>query len=92
MIRLVQIVNRYTKYFLKDIYLNPKHIVYMSESLHEREKLLEGKMNLNIDKSARFTKIKINENSSITEIVVVGEPSYVESKIFNSSERILLKD
>jgi hypothetical protein len=61
----------------------------MSESKSEREDLLEGKMNLDIDQKASFTKIKINHNSTMSEIVVIGSPDIIESKIFKSKKTLL---
>ena len=63
----------------------------MSESVKERQELLEGRINLNLDKNAVFTKIKIAESSDVFDIVVVGEPAQIENKIFKSSSRSLLK-
>ena len=89
MIRLVQITKWAEGYRLKDVYLNPKHIVYMSESYSEKSDLLEGKMALGLDQQATFTKIKINHNSELSEIVVVGSPENIESKIHKSKKTLL---
>ena len=92
MIKLVQITREGpSAYRLHNIYLNPKHIIFMSEHAAYKHDLMEGKMNLNIDKKASFTKIKISENSGFSEITVVGDPSTVESKIYKDSKRRLLK-
>ena len=92
MIKLIQI-NRYnpTDYRLRSIYLNPKHIIFMSEHAAFRRDLIEGKINLGLDENVTFTKIKISENSGFSEIVVVGSPEIVENKIFNSTKKRLLK-
>ena len=92
MIKLIQI-SRYnpTDYQLRKIYLNPKHIIFMSEHIPFKQDLAEGRINLGLDKNISFTKIKINENFGISEIVVVGSPDIVESKIFNNSKKRLLK-
>ena len=84
-----------TKFLLPDwiqnIYLNPEHIIFMSEDVPFKQDLIEGKINLGLDENISFTKIKINENSGFSEIVVVGSPDIVENKIFNNSKRRLLK-
>ena len=89
MIRLVQIVKWPDGYRLKDVFLNPKHIVYMSESHKEKSDLLEGKMQLGLDNQVAFTKIKINHNSELSEIVVVGAPENIQSKIHKSKKTLL---
>jgi len=91
MIKLIQIYKRQNRYYLKDIYINPSYIVYMSESYEEKRNLVEGAINLQIDKNASFTKIKINENSNISEIVVLGEPELIELKLFKISGKTLLR-
>ena len=92
MIKLVQITKEAPSvYRLHNIYLNPEHIIFMSEHSAYKQDLVEGRMNLNIDKKASFTKIKISENSGYSEITVVGDPSAVESKIYKNSKRRLLK-
>jgi len=91
MVKLIQIIKHgYNEYKLANVYLNPKHIVFMSEHYETKSDLREGKMNLDLDKNISFTKIKINENSAtFSEIVVVGSPDDVESKIFNNKRKIL---
>ncbi len=92
MIKLVQITRELNNsYSLSQIYLNPSHIIYMSEDTYTKRHLDEGQMRLGIDKEATFTKIKINENSKISEIIVVGSPSAVEAKIISNTKKQLLR-
>ena len=51
--------------------------------------LLNKKINLGLDKNITFTKIKINESSSFSEIIVVGTPEMIESKINTSTKKLL---
>ena len=90
MVKLTQIEkDSYNVYRLSNIYINPKHIVFLSEESGMRLELVEGKINLGLDRNITFTKIKINENSNTSEIVVVGSPDMVETKINTSTRRIL---
>jgi len=90
MVKLTQIKkDSYNTYRITSIYLNPKHIVFMSEESHMRQELIEGKINLGLDKNITFTKIKINESSNFSEIVVVGTPEMIESKINTSTKKLL---
>lgn len=61
----------------------------MSEEPQLRRELVEGKINLGLDKNITFTKIKINESSSFSEIIVVGDPEMIENKINTSSKKLL---
>ena len=92
MIKLTQIKkDSFNVYRLSSIYVNPKHIVFMSEESATRQDLVEGKINLGLDRNISFTKIKINESAHFSEIIVVGTPEMVESRI-NASSRRLLRD
>ena len=61
----------------------------MSEESHMRQELIEGKINLGLDKNITFTKIKINESAKFSEIIVVGTPEMIESKINTSTKKLL---
>jgi len=90
MVKLTQIKkDSFNMYRIASIYINPKHIVFMSEEPQLRQELVEGKINLGLDKNITFTKIKINESSSFSEIVVVGTPEMIESKINTSTKKLL---
>ena len=66
MIRLIQISKRYDGYSLNDIYVNPRHIIYMTESHTEKQLFAEGKMLILLkSKSMRmimFLKLLLLEN------------------------------
>ena len=79
------------EYTLQKIYLNPKHIVYITEDIKIKSLVKEGKVNLGIVDSARFSRIKINHDQGTNEIVVVGDPAIIENKIFNNSKRQILR-
>ena len=79
------------QYALEKIFLNPKHIVYISEDRLMKTVIKEGNTNLGLIDGATFSKIRINHNDSMNEIVVVGEPSAIEHKIFKKSNRRILR-
>ena len=92
MIKLVQITkNTDGRYSLSQVYLNPRHIILMSENTKLRKMLSEGRIGLKLEKNLSFTKIKINENNNTMEIDVVGSPETIESKIFNNNKRRILR-
>ena len=90
MVKLTQIKkDSFNMYRIASIYVNPKHIVFMSEESTFRQELIEGKIDLGLDKNITFTKIKINESANFSEIVVVGTPEMIESKISTSTKKLL---
>ena len=71
-----------TIYNLREIYVNPQHVVLLREEenlnmRHERSSLLEG-----LDEFVRFTKVNLNAgtNSSLL-ISVVGDLQHVAEKV-----------
>ena len=92
MIKLVQITKHsLSEYRLTNIFVNPEHIIFMSEHLGMKNDLNEGKIKIGINTQATFTKIKINENSGFSEIVVVGSPESIQGKISSTKQRRILK-
>jgi len=79
------------KYKLSKIFLNPEHIIYLSEDTGMRSLCMEGRLSLPILQGASFTKIKLNQTKNIGEITVVGDPSSVESKIWKNKKRQILR-
>ena len=63
----------------------------MTENSDLKGLLREGKIDLKLEKSLSFTKIKINENNHTMEINVVGSPENIESKMFTSDKKRILR-
>ena len=78
-------------YTLNTIYLNPKHIIYISEDQIMSGMMKEGKVNIGLIEGATFSRIKINDKASSSEITVVGEPSLIENKIFKQRKNTILR-
>ncbi len=92
MLELVQIKKIDNSYSLSTIFVNPNHIVMLSEHREYSSDLKEGKMNLELNPITVFTKLVVNEGSNSASFVVIGEPSVIESKLNKSfSKRKLLR-
>tara|TARA_R100000008_G_scaffold85424_1_gene75326 strand:- start:843 stop:1154 length:312 start_codon:yes stop_codon:yes gene_type:complete len=76
-------------YTLKEVFLNPKHIVALREDEKMKEKLMEGKINAELDKRQEFTKVYVDRGQVGFDITVVGNPALVEEKITKSDKRLL---
>lgn len=93
LVELIEIKYNYErKYTLSRIYVNPLHIVSLSEDSRTQRALSEGKMNLDLSQDAKFTKLVLNESRSINEMIVVGDPEQIHEKIYSSKKRMLLRD
>lgn len=89
-IKLFKINRRQTlegeQFYLSEISVNASQISFMSENHDLKQMLNEGKLNLNINKNANFTDLRLNNSNEIT---VIGSPSIIESKILTSNKTLL---
>ena len=93
MVELIQIKKLGEESFrLSAIYINPQHIVSLSEDGMYRDYLTEGKIKIGLNKATVFTKVKLHEGDKTSDVVVVGEPNEIQSKLFKSKARMLLRD
>ena len=90
MIELVQIKKLNTKFELNTIFINPKHILYLSEDREYKSYLREGKMNLGLNMQTVFTKLKLFEGDRTREFTIVGDPRVIQDKL--TGVKRLLRD
>ena len=76
-------------YKLREIYINPEHVVFMREDENALRLFNENRLPKNLDKRQRFTRIAVQKGTNGQEFVVVGAPELVEKKLF--SEKQLLQ-
>ena len=77
------------EYMLREIFINPEHVVMIREE--KRIKLLneEGKINSDLKPEHDFTKLTINRGQTGTEIVVIGSPDVIESQLNKKTRQLL---
>ena len=68
-------------YTLREIFINPEHVVMIREEKRMRELNERGKVAAGLDTTHQFSKLTINRGQSGTEIVVVGAPELVENTL-----------
>jgi len=76
-------------YSLREVFINPEHVVMVREENRMRELNENGKVAAGLDSTHRFSKLTINRGHAGTEIIVVGAPEIVESTL--KSNKKLLK-
>ena len=81
------------KYKLREVFVNPEHVVLIREETRVRELNESGMLNLpgndTLNKGHRFSKLTINRGHSGTEIVVVGGPDTIENTLKIDQRQIL---
>lgn len=91
LVELVQVVRDGSSNFgLCKIYLNPKHIVFISED-RKIQSVINESSNLGLSPSTTFSTIRINDGGLSREISVVGDPEMIESKIYRKKRQNILR-
>ena len=90
LVELVQIKKRQGRHYLSKIYLNPRHIVYISEDVGIKNTISESN-DIGLVPETTFSTIRLNDNGLYSEISVVGDPQMIESKIFSKKRRDILR-
>ena len=78
-----------SKYTLREIYLNPEHIVALRPDFSMKRRLEEGRFAGELDERQEFTKVYVNRGQSGFDVTVVGNPDAVQEKL--SSTKQLLR-
>ena len=79
------------KYKLKEIFVNPKHIVALREDNDMRVNMNEGTLPEGINPQMGFTRLYLDRGQHGLDVTVVGNPDTVREKL-NLSNKQLLHD
>jgi len=97
MVQLVEVFNEVSsamrgtsKYTLREIYINPKHVVAIRPDNRMSTVLKEGLLPEGMDERQSFTKVFLDRGQTGIDITVVGEAALVGKKL-GLYERDLLK-
>jgi len=77
------------EYTLKEIFINPAHIVFLREDTKMNTRLSEGKLPKELDDRQSFTRVQVHNGTTGTEFVVVGAPHLIESKLKDGKKELL---
>jgi len=76
------------KYSLREIYVNPKHVISLRQESKYKQKLQEGLLPADLDLRQEFTRIVLDKGSVGLEVIVVGDPNIINEKL-NGGRRVL---
>ena len=87
------IYNRDKKYSLREVFINPDHVVCVRTDPSFRRHLTEGMMPEGIDGRQEFSRIYLNRGQVGLDVVVVGDPILVERRLnlVNDAKSTLIK-
>ena len=82
--------DRHPQYSLREVYINPKHVVAIRTDTKMNTKLQEGLLPDELDYRQSFTKIFLDRGQAGIDLVVVGESALISQKL-GIPQRELLK-
>jgi hypothetical protein len=77
------------KYALREVYVNPEHVVLLRPNLSLEDKNSKVIMPEGLHPAQKYTIIYINKGQSGLEITAVGEPSAIEEKLALNNKKVL---
>ncbi len=81
-------------YKLREVFVNPEHVIMIREDVRVKQLNESGLLNLpgreKLNMEHRFSKVTINRGHTGSEIVVVGAPETIEN-ILKKQERHILR-
>lgn len=90
MTKLVEVYKQLSEYQLREVYVNPKHIVAMRQDDRMSSVLKEGQLPDQLDQRQAFTKLYVDRGNTGIDITVVGDLSTIKEKL-GLDNRSLLK-
>lgn len=90
MIRMVEVYKVLNEYRLREVYVNPKHVVAMRQDDRMLGLLAEDKLPGGLDQSQSFTKLYVDRGNTGIDITVIGDLGSIKEKL-GLDTRSLLK-
>jgi|TARA_R100001463_G_scaffold111550_1_gene166411 hypothetical protein len=90
MIQLVEVHKVLDRYELREVYINPKHVVAMRQDDRMSGILKEGNLPPNLDERQSFTKLYVDRGNTGIDITVIGNLHIIKEKL-GIDNRSLLK-
>ena len=76
---------------LRDIFVNPEHVVCLREDELYKNLLLEKRLISDLDKRQTFTKVYLNRGQSGIDLTVIGSPTIIQEKLGLSANKQILR-
>ena len=69
-----------SKYSLREVTVNPSHVVCLREDSVMSQRLVEGRLPSDMDSRQRFTKVYLDRGQSGLDLTVVGSLQQVQER------------
>ena len=90
MIRMIEVYKVLNEYRLREVYVNPKHVVAMRQDERMQALLVEGRLPDGIDQVQMFTKLYVDRGNTGIDLTIVGDLDSIKEKL-GLDTRSLLK-
>ena len=78
---------------VREVYVNPAHVVCMFEDAPMAMNLREGYLPKNLDERQSFTRLQLNQGQSVRQMTVVGGVNLTSEKLgLSTNKQQLLHD
>ena len=81
MTKLVEVYKVLNEFRLREIYVNPKHVVAMRQDDRMSGLLSEGKLPDGINEAQSFAKLYVDRGNTGIDITVIGELTHIKDKL-----------
>ena len=81
MTKLVEVYKTLGKFHLREVYVNPKHVVAMRQDDRMLANLNEGLLPSQLNESQAFTKLYVDRGNTGIDITVVGDLANVKDRL-----------
>ena len=82
--KLIEVMQNSTlskSYSLREVFVNPRHVVMLREDHVTKKTINEKKMIEGLDDRQQYTRVTIHNGTVGSQFVVVGSPAVVETKL-----------
>ena len=76
-------------YTLRQVAVNPAHVIYIREDASATKLLHEGHLPEGLDSRTRFSRVTINRGHTGSDLVVVGAPEQIQEKLHIANKSLL---
>ena len=77
-------------YSLREVFVNPEFVVSLMPDSNTKRLLTEGRLPEGLSEQTEFTRVTIHKGATGQEMVVVGTPSDVRTKLFTGNGKTSL--
>ena len=77
------------RYTLRQIAVNPDHVIFVREDLSTHKLLSEGRLPEGLDERSQFSRVTINRGHTGSDLIIVGTPTQIQEKLYTANKQLL---